>query len=104
MQTWAACLLSAATLAVHADAGNDSPSRPATVSTLITTPLVIEGLTNDDDGNLYAPGRALAATDPCPVYKVNIANPTLVIVGLIPRARRHARRAASPSAPTASSM
>ena len=53
-------------------------------TTLITTPVVIEGLTNDNDGNLYTPGRAAAATDACPVYRVNIATPTLVVVGTIP--------------------
>lgn len=56
----------------------------ATVSTLITTPLVIEGLTNDASGNLYAPGRATTAGQPCPVWRVPIDNPSLTIVGLIP--------------------
>ena len=55
-----------------------------TVSTLITTPLVIEGLTNDDQSNLYAPGRTPGAGLPCPVWRVPIENPTLTIVGLIP--------------------
>jgi sugar lactone lactonase YvrE len=54
------------------------------VSTLITTPLVIEGLTNDSQGNLYAPGRTPGAGQPCPVWRVPIENPTLTIVGLIP--------------------
>src|SRR5258706_12489217 len=40
-----------------------------TVSTLITTPLVIEGLTNDAQGNLYAPGRTPGAGLPCPVWR-----------------------------------
>jgi sugar lactone lactonase YvrE len=56
----------------------------ATFSTLITTPLVIEGLTNGSDGALYAPGRATVAGDPCPVYRTPIDNPSLSIVGLIP--------------------
>jgi sugar lactone lactonase YvrE len=56
----------------------------ATVSTLITTPLVIEGLTNDNDGNLYAPGRAVTAGEPCPVWRTPITNPALTVVGLIP--------------------
>src|SRR5258706_13006885 len=43
-----------------------------TVSTLITTPLVIEGLTNDAQGNLYAPGRTPGAGLPCPVWRVPI--------------------------------
>ena len=56
---------------------------PATFSTLITTPLVIEGLTNDAAGNLYAPGRG-EATGNCPVYRVAPDNPVLTIVGIIP--------------------
>jgi len=55
-----------------------------TVSTLITTPLVIEGLTNDAAGNLYAPGRTPGNGLPCPVWRVPTTNPTLTIVGLIP--------------------
>src|SRR5438105_2417019 len=53
-------------------------------TTLITTPLGIEGLTNDDAGNLYTPGRALNAADPCPVWRVPVDNPMLTIVGLVP--------------------
>jgi sugar lactone lactonase YvrE len=55
-----------------------------TVSTLITTPLVIEGLTNDDSGNLYAPGRTPGAGLPCPVWRIPLSAPTLTIVGLVP--------------------
>jgi sugar lactone lactonase YvrE len=88
MQTWALCLLSAFAFSAHADSDNEedsaAASQIATVTTLITTPLVIEGLTNDGQGNLYAPGRALNAADPCPVYRTSIANPTLTTVGLIP--------------------
>ena len=54
------------------------------VSTLITTPLVIEGLTNDSQGNLYAPGRTPGAGQPCPVWRVNVDTPTLTLVGVIP--------------------
>ena len=68
--------------AAFADVEKDTLN--ATFSTLITTPLVIEGLTNDNDGNLYAPGRATAAGEPCPVWRVNIDNPVLTIVGLVP--------------------
>ena len=56
----------------------------ATFSTLILTPLTIEGLTNDNFGNLYTPGRTPGAGLPCPVWRVNIANPSLVLVGNIP--------------------
>jgi sugar lactone lactonase YvrE len=84
METWAFCLLSAFAFAAQADSGSDEKSQAASVTTLITTPLTIEGLTNDDQGNLYAPGRALAAADACPIYRVNIDSPVLTIVGMIP--------------------
>jgi sugar lactone lactonase YvrE len=53
-------------------------------STLITTPLVIEGLTGDDAGNLYAPGRQAGNGVNCPIWRVNVAVPSLVVVGFIP--------------------
>lgn len=56
----------------------------ASFSTLITTPLTIEGLTNDNEGNLYAPGRSTTNGEPCPIWRVNIDNPSLAAVGLIP--------------------
>jgi sugar lactone lactonase YvrE len=56
----------------------------ATVTTLITTPLVIEGLTNDSSGNLYAPARSTTAGQACPVYRVPLENASLSVVGLIP--------------------
>src|SRR6187399_1888849 len=64
--------------------GANAALAETTVSTLITTPLVIEGLTNDAQGNLYAPGRTPGAGQPCPVWRVPIENPTLTVVGLIP--------------------
>jgi sugar lactone lactonase YvrE len=56
----------------------------ATFTTLITTRLAIEGLTGDNSGNLYTVGRNAGNGVPCPVWKINIANPSLVIVGNIP--------------------
>jgi sugar lactone lactonase YvrE len=53
-------------------------------STLITTPLVIEGLTGDDAGNLYAPGRQAGNGVNCPIWRVNVAVPSLVVVGYVP--------------------
>jgi sugar lactone lactonase YvrE len=58
----------------------------ATFTTLITTRLAIEGLTGDNSGNLYTVGRNGI---PCPVWKINIANPPVppaepVVVGNIP--------------------
>jgi len=78
----AALMLSVAfTGAAFADDNN--PLR-ASFTTLITTPLGIEGLTNDEQGNLYTTGRAAAAADPCPVYRTPIDNPSLTIVGQVP--------------------
>src|ERR1700761_7671219 len=79
-----ACSLLFLTTAALADSGH-LPAAP-TFSTLITTPLVIEGLTSDYQGNLFAPGRqaATAVGQPCPVYEVPLANPTLIVVGNIP--------------------
>jgi sugar lactone lactonase YvrE len=55
-----------------------------TFSTLITTPLPIEGMTGDNHGNLYVPERTPGAGNPCRVLRVNINNPALVLVGTIP--------------------
>jgi sugar lactone lactonase YvrE len=82
--TWALALMMALAPSARADSENEAASQAASMTTLITTPLVIEGLTNDDQGNLYAPGRALAAADSCPIYRVNIDSPVLTIVGTIP--------------------
>jgi sugar lactone lactonase YvrE len=85
IRTWV-LLLSAALVAgpVAALAHEENDGPQASFSTLITTPLAIEGLTNDDQGNLYAPGRAPAAGGPCSVWRVNIDHPSLVTVGLVP--------------------
>ena len=66
-----------------ADGGGPFP-KSLTFSTLITTPNVIEGLTNDNDGNLYVPARNLGPGNPCPVWRVNLVNPALVVVGFVP--------------------
>ena len=80
------CALGGLALAavVFPAAADDTNPYKVSVTTLITTPLVIEGLTNDNDGNMYAPGRATAAGQPCPVYKVNVRNPVLTTVGQVP--------------------
>jgi hypothetical protein len=46
--------------------------RDASFSTLVLTPLVVEGLTGDNQGNLYAPGRNAGVNTPCPVWRVNL--------------------------------
>jgi sugar lactone lactonase YvrE len=73
-RTCIALLLASAALCAHA----------VTVTTLITTPLAIEGLTNDDQGNLYTPGRATTAGQACPVWRIPVDNPSLTVVGLVP--------------------
>ena len=66
-----------------ADDGGSFPNNP-TFSTLITTPLPIEGMTGDNRGNLYVPSRSAGLGVACPVWRVNIDTPTLVVVGTIP--------------------
>ena len=53
----------------------------ATFTTLITTPRALEGLTGDGRGNLYTGG---SGATPCPIWKINIAKPSLVPVGFVP--------------------
>ena len=53
-------------------------------TTLIVTPLAIEGLTGDAAGNLYTTGRDLNPGDNCPVWRIDVASPSLVTVGAIP--------------------
>src|SRR6185436_3603015 len=55
--------------------------RNATFTTLAITPLAIEGLTADDEGNLYTTGRDLV-NDTCPVWK--FTGVTRTTVGFIP--------------------
>jgi sugar lactone lactonase YvrE len=71
--------------AARADDDRDGSPVPAHASftTKIVTPFAIEGLTGESSGNLYTTGRAPSGT-PCPVWKINVQNPTLVPVGLIP--------------------
>lgn len=54
-----------------------------TFTTKIITPLAIEGLTGDNRGNLYTTGRAASPTG-CPVWRINIDNPSLDQIGSIP--------------------
>ena len=56
-------------------------SRPAVFETVFASPVGIEGLTSDRQGNLYAPGRG---ADPCPVYRVPSTGGTAAVVGTIP--------------------
>lgn len=64
----------------------DAPQFPsnASFSTRITTPLAIEGLSGDGFGNLYTTGRSPGVGIPCPVWRVSLARPALVVVGFVP--------------------
>ena len=67
------------------DGWHEKPSNePVEFSTLIKTALAIEGLTGDDAGNLYTVGRAGANGVPCLVWRVNVDNPSLAVVGFVP--------------------
>lgn len=81
----AAFLLAAAAASAAADNEASFP-KDATFTTLIVTPLAIEGLTTDGVGNLYTTGRDLNAGENCPVWRIRIASPALVQVGSIPNA------------------
>jgi len=60
--------------------------RDASFTTLITTPLAIEGLTGDHHGNLYTTGRNAGNGVSCPVWRVSPADPEprLLVVGFVP--------------------
>lgn len=53
-------------------------------STLVTTELAVEGLIGDSAGNLYTTGRQPGDGNPCPVYRVNVADPEVEVVGFVP--------------------
>src|SRR5258705_9895451 len=55
-----------------------------TFTTLITTPLAIEGLTSDYNGNLYTAGRSTTNGEACPVWRIPLQSPSLNVVGLVP--------------------
>jgi sugar lactone lactonase YvrE len=57
-----------------------SATAQASFTTLITTPLPIEGLTGDGT-SLFTVGRG---TDFCPLWRINLARPGLELVGSIP--------------------
>src|SRR5215467_638515 len=66
---------------VVAMAQSDWVPQPSTVTTLVTTPRSIEGLTGDNTGNLYL---AVSGAAPCPIWQVNLGSPSLVLVANIP--------------------
>ncbi|MBC7939282.1 MAG: hypothetical protein H7Z19_05875, partial [Chitinophagaceae bacterium] len=56
----------------------------ASFSTLVTTPLAVEGLTGDRQNNLYTAGRSPGVGLPCPVWQVALSSVTPVLVGQVP--------------------
>jgi len=64
--------------------GDDDDKLPfpknATVTTLITTPRRLLGLTGDNHRNLYTVGFG---TPPCAVWQINLHKPSLITVGFI---------------------
>src|SRR5262245_40916101 len=77
--------LSALSVPAWSEDGDAFP-QGVTFSTLVKTTLNIEGLTGDDQGILYTPGRALTTADECPVWRFdsNVPNPPAVTVGRLP--------------------
>lgn len=67
-------------------AAANAPQIPQNVSfktLIVTSPRGIEGLTGDSSGNLYTAGSGAA---PCPIYRINLARPSLTVVGNVPTA------------------
>jgi sugar lactone lactonase YvrE len=59
----------------------DDLPETVTFETLVTFPRVIEGLTGDENGNLYTTERG---GEPCLVKRINVATKTVEVVGHIP--------------------
>jgi sugar lactone lactonase YvrE len=74
----------AAAVAATALAGRGGPGTridDATFTTVFASPLGLEGLTGDAQGNLYSTGRN---ANPCPVYRVPAERGPPVVVGNVP--------------------
>lgn len=74
----AATAVAATALADHGGPGASLDGEPTTV---FTSGLGLEGLTGDDEGNLYSTGRG---GNPCPVYRVPAAGGPADVVGNVP--------------------
>lgn len=72
-------LVPALAVAAAQPASSSQFPQSVTFSTLIKTNLPIEGLTEDDAGNLYTVGRG----NPCLVWRIDPTDPALVVVGRI---------------------
>jgi sugar lactone lactonase YvrE len=73
------------TLIGSASGDSSGPIRPApddaSFTTVFRSPLGLEGLTGDRQGNLYSTGRG---DDPCPVTRVPVSGGAPVVVGNVP--------------------
>src|SRR5206468_1579544 len=87
---WLASLLACLIVGLGSSvlAGAAQFPQDATFTTLITTPRPIEGLTGDNSGNLYVGGSSVPITlpPPCPIWQINLQNPSLQVVGNVPAA------------------
>ena len=74
-------VLSAGLFAARED-NDDKRQLPtnATFTTLITTPRPLEGLTGDNQRNIYTGGSGVP---PCPIWQINLNKPALTPVGLV---------------------
>jgi sugar lactone lactonase YvrE len=82
----AAIVAALATAAFAANQGpkNQGPKKPIenpSFTTIFKSPLGLEGLTGDADGNVYSTGRN---GNPCPVYRVSSEGGGAVVVGNVP--------------------
>ena len=86
MRTFLTLALSFAAAGAAFDDDGDSARLPrgGNFTTLVLTPLVIEGLTGDAAGNLYTTGRQPGNGLPCPVWRISLSSVTPVVVGLVP--------------------
>lgn len=79
-----AALAALAGHAAAADADGGPIPLDGLFTTLVTTPLAIEGLSGDSQGNLYTTGRSPGAGLACPVWRVSLSSVTPVVVGYVP--------------------
>ncbi|MFZ2650514.1 MAG: SMP-30/gluconolactonase/LRE family protein [Burkholderiaceae bacterium] len=83
MKSHLAALSMLCAFSAWADEGSRLP-RHAGFTTLVTTPLAIEGLSGDRNGNLYTTGRNAGAGVSCPVWRIALSSVTPVVVGFVP--------------------
>lgn len=81
----AAIAASVAVIGATATGGDSISAAGASANwtTVFKSPLPIEGLTGDDDGNLYVAQRGGGA-NPCPILRIHPPNGTPTLVGTVP--------------------